>query len=335
METQLIADCKALIYAYKKFEETNFLDLEDGAIDLIRDFMRFIVRKNIKLVLCPNDISEHREMMLFFLAKIADIKPSSHIIKNSELHQLIRHKKSIKSNINKEKCIIFKTHQDNQPFDYHIRFQKLFFDNTALVENWKRLTAIETVDLPKHFLINKTSGFKWEHIAPFRNPTEYIVVEDPYIGGMGLETISSNILPMVKTLLPERHTKSVPIHIVFVFSMKKVKQDLNKLYAWMKEELRSEKKIKVSFYPMEDFKLHDRYVYTENIIFHSSTSFDFMHSNGGVVHNLSKSYTINVHGIGCGQKFDNLELRFDELKKEILTLNQRKEYYGEGFYLEE
>jgi len=329
METQLIADCKALIHAYKKFEETNFLDLEDGSIDLIRDFMRFIVRKNIKLVLCPNDISQHREMVLFFLARIADVKPNSHIIKDGEVHQLIQNKQSIKAIIKDQKCIIFKQFEEEKSSDYQARFQKLFFDNARLIENWKRLTALETTDLQKQFPIHKTANFKWSNLAPFRNPTEYIVVEDPFIGAMSKETISSNILPMVKVLLPERHTKSVPIHIVFVFSMGKVKQNLNDLYAWIKNELKSEKKIRIGFYPMDDFKLHDRYVYTENIIIHSSTSFDFMHSDGGVLPNLGKTYSLNIHGIGCGQKFENLEQRFQNLKKEIVNLNETNSCIGD------
>jgi len=146
------------------------------------------------------------------------------------------------------------------------------------------------------------------------------------------EQIEFNVIPIIKALLPKRHKKSKPIYIIIVFSITEAKKrhiNLEQLLELYRELLKNEKQIRISLYPISGSKLHDRHIYTENIIIELSSSIDFMSHKGALIENLYKSYSLDVYGIGCGRKFENLEIKFQALKKEIVSLNETNSCIGD------
>lgn len=338
MAMHVIADCKSLVNAYQAYTKSDFNDFGNSTVDVLRNFIRFIGQKNIKLVLCPSDISKHQEILTIFLSHMSDTKSKDEIIKDAEVHELVDNNQSVKSKLTQNKYLIFKAKNDEFFFGYSSRYQKLGFNSEQLMENWKRFTSIELPEVPKHFMIDRTSSFKWDQLKVYSNPTEYIIIEDPYLATQNKEEFKANIIPIIKTFLPYRHKKSTPIQIALVFAKYKTKKNninLEELIESIRDELKNETKIRIGLYPIQDEKMHDRQVYTENIIIKSSTSFDFMAQNGKVIPNLNKFYSIDVFGIGCAQKFENLEKQLQNLKKEFLILNRREEFYGDALFVQE
>lgn len=338
MEKLLIADCRALIGAYKKYENSDDKNFANNTFDILRSFLKFLRNPNTKFVLCEKDLNENRNLLTYMMAAISDTKGNGSIIKNSRVHELIENKKSIKEQIVPNKAIIFKDKSIDSLNKYCNRYQKLGLNLDSFTEIWKRLSNVESEDLEKHFLISRKSDFQWNKVSQFKSPTEYIVIEDPYLGQMDRDNIKNNIIPIIKSLIPDRHNKSIDIQIIIVFGRskaEKVGSNLNKMLENYEELLADEKKISISLYAINDKKLHDRHIYTENVIIQPSSSLDFMNQKGAVIKDLYKSYSIDVYGIGITEKFHLLEQKLMELKKEIIKQNKSRDFYGVAAFDEE